>query len=270
MESLVKITAVVVLVYLVVVTGCTVFQRSLMYFPSGDLPTPAAAGAPEMRVVTLVTDDGLELTSWYAPPSTRRGVIVYFQGNGGHIGHRIFKVRDFLDAGYGLLLVGYRGYGGNPGSPSEAGLFADGRAALAFLAGEGIAGEDIVLLGESLGTGVAVYLASERTVGAVILEAPFTSAADAGKRAYPFLPVNQLIYDRFDSLSRIDAVTAPLLVVHGERDNIIPVDLGRELFAAANEPKEGHFLARAGHNNMIDYGLLAIELEFLARRIDAR
>jgi len=267
MESLVKIAIAVVLIYVVLVAGCTIIQRSLMYFPSGDLPTPADAGAPAFEVVTLATDDGLELTSWYAPPAPGRAVIVYFQGNGGHIAHRLFKVRAFLDAGYGVLLVGYRGYGGNPGSPSEEGLFADGRAALAFLADRDIAPEATVLLGESLGTGVAVYLASRQPVAAVILEAPFTSAAAVGQRAYPFLPVNQLIYDRFDSESRIGQVTAPVLIVHGRRDGVIPVDFGEALFAAANEPKEAHFLTNAGHNDMVEHGLLALELDFLARRL---
>ena len=191
--------------------------------------------------------------------------IAYFHGNAGNIADRGFKVRPFLDAGLGVLLVGYRGYGGNPGAPSEAGLFADGRAALDFLAGQGVPANRIVVFGESLGSGVAVLLASERRLGAVVLEAPFTSAADAGQRAYPFLPVRRLIRDRFDSLSRIGAIGAPLLIVHGECDRVVPADQGRRLLAAAAEPKEGVFLPEAGHNDAFEHGSVRLALEFLNR-----
>ena len=233
METAIKIGTVLVVCYVGLVGCVYAIQRAMMYFPAGDLPSPAAAGAPEMSEVRLKTADGLDLIAWYRPAAAAgKAAIVYFHGNGGHIGMRVYKVRPFLDAGYGLLLVSYRGYGGNPGSPSEEGLFMDGRAALAFLAERSVAPERTVLLGESLGSGVAVRMASEHAVGALLLEAPFTSAADVGQRAYPFLPVKLMIKDRFDSLAIIDQVRVPLLIVHGERDGVVPVPLGREVFAA--------------------------------------
>ncbi len=190
---------------------------------------------------------------------------MYLHGNAGNIAGRAPKVRRFLDRGYGVLLVGYRGYGGNPGAPSEQGLMADGGAALDFLAARGVGAAHTVLLGESLGSAVAVALASARAVGAVILEAPFTSVAEVGQRAYPFLPVRLLIEDRFDSLDRIGRVEAPLLIVHGEEDRVVPVAQGRRLLAAAKAPKQGVFLPHAGHNDLLRHGSVEVALEFLGR-----
>lgn len=266
MEWVAKILGLGVVGYVLLLGGCYALQRSLMYFPAAEMPSPAAAGVPEMAAVTLHTGDGLALVSWFAAARTAEAPsIVYFHGNAGNIAGRGFKVRPFLDAGLGVLLVGYRGYGGNPGSPSEEGLYADGRAALDFLAGQGVPAEKTVVFGESLGSGVAVRLASERRLGAVILEAPFTSAADAGQHAYPFLPVRLLIRDRFDSLSRIGSIGAPLLIVHGERDRVVPADHARRLLAAAAEPKEGVFLLDAGHNDAFEHGSMRVALEFLGR-----
>ena len=266
MEWAAKILGVAVVGYALLLGGCYALQRSLMYFPATELPSPAAAGVAEMAAVALHTDDGLALTSWYAAARAPHApTVVYFHGNAGNIADRAYKVRPMLDRGLGVLLVGYRGYGGNPSAPSETGLFADGRAALDFLGGQGVPPERIVAFGESLGSGVAVRMASERRLGAVILEAPFTSAAEVGQRAYPFLPVRQLIRDRFDSLSRIDSISAPLLIVHGERDRVVPADHGRRLLAAASQPKEGAFLPEAGHNDAFEHGSIRAALDFLDR-----
>jgi fermentation-respiration switch protein FrsA (DUF1100 family) len=250
--------------YGLVVAGCAVMQRSMMYFPGGPMPPPAAAGLPQMQAVELQTVDHLKLTSWYAPARDGRSTIVYFHGNAGNLADRAFKVKPFLEAGYGMLMVCYRGYGGNPGEPTEEGLFHDGRAALAFLQGRGVPLNRTVLLGASLGSGVAVRMASEYRVQGLMLEAPFTSAADVAKTSYPFLPVDSMMLDRFDSLGRIDAVHAPLLLAHGDADRTIPIEHGRRLFAAANEPKVGHFIPGGGHTDLTDFGLWDIELAFLA------
>lgn len=261
-----QLVGVAVVAYAALVGGCYAIQRSLMYFPSPDLPTPAAAGAPELEPVTLRTADGLELVAWHAPPEMPAlPTIVYFHGNAGNIADRAGRVRPFLNEGYGVMLVSYRGYGGNPGSPNEQGLYEDGYAALDHVAAQGIQAERTVLLGESLGSAVAVRVASERRVGAVILEAPMTSAAEVGQGAYPFLPVKLLIKDRYESLSRIDRIGAPLLIVHGERDRVVPVDHGRRLLAAAAEPKEAVFLPAAGHNDLFEHGAARSEVDFLRR-----
>ena len=252
-----KLAAVLLVIWLALVGCMYAAQRSLMYFPFGDLPAPP----PPFAEVRLRTADGLDLTAWEAPPAPGRPIIVYFHGNGGNIAGRVFKLRPFLEAGYGVLLVSWRGYGGNPGSPSEEGLLADGRAALHHVGGR----TPVVLFGESLGGGVAVRLAAERPPMAMILEAPFASAVSVGAERYWWLPVRLLMKDRFESIRWIGGVTAPLLVVHGERDGVVPVRHGRRLLAAANEPKRGVFLPKAGHNDLFEHGAAEVELDFLSR-----
>ena len=248
------------------VTGALFFgQRRLMYHPDPAVPDPTAAGVPEMAAVRVATNDGLDLLAWYRPAEGTHPTILYLHGNAGDLGYRGPKVRPYLDAGLGVLLLAWRGFSGNPGSPSEEGLYADGRAALAFLRGEGVAADRVVLYGESLGTGVAVHLAAETTPAALVLEAPFTSIADVGAVHYWYIPACHLVRDRFESAAKIGAVEAPLLILHGERDRVVPVRLGRALLAAANEPKEGLFVAEADHVDLYDHGAAAAVLDFLAR-----
>jgi len=261
---MVKIFAVAGLGYLILVGTMFAAQRRMMYFPDTDLPDPVQAGVADMAPIRLETADGLTLTSWYRPAQgPNRVTLVYFHGNAGHIGGRGDKVRPYLNAGHGVLLVGYRGYGGNPGTPTEDGLYADGRAALTFLTEQGIE-TGIVLYGESLGTGVAVRMASEHHVAAVVLEAPYTSIADVAAAAYRFVPVRLLLRDRFDSLSRVTAIGAPLYLLHGEQDTTIPVHFGRRLFAAAAEPKQARFFAGAGHTDLYEHGGAEAVLGFIA------
>ncbi len=246
------------------VIGCS--QRRLMYHPNNNPPILAYAGLSDMAAVTLETADGLELLAWYRAPS-REGApsLIYLHGNAGHIGDRGDKVRPYLDAGYGVLLVSWRGYGGNPGSPSEEGFYDDARAALDFIEAEGVAPGRVILYGESIGGGPAVQLATERDIGALVLEAPFTSAADVAQRAYWFLPARYILLDRYESKSKIAEIDAPLFIIHGERDGVVPVDMGRSLLAAAEQPKDGRFFPSAGHNDLYDYGAAEAVLDFLRR-----
>lgn len=240
--------------YIAVVAAMFAFQRNLMYHPHGGGAAPAAVGVPEMAVVQVTTDDGLDIEGWYAaPPAPDAPLIVLFHGNAGHISMRGFKARVFLDAGFGVMLAGYRGFEG-PGQPSEEGLYRDARAALAWLGEQGIEPAQTVLYGESLGTGVAVQMATEYQVGAVVLEAPFTAMPDVAAEVYPWVPVRWLTLDRYDSLGKIKDTSAPLLVIHGERDSIVPARFGRRLFEAAPEPKRGVFLPEADHINLYDHG----------------
>ena len=239
-------------------------QRKLMYHGGETVPTPAEFGVPDMRPVGLTTADGLELLAWYrAPTDEAAPTIVYYHGNAGHIGHRADKARPYLDAGFGVMLVAYRGYSGNPGEPSETGFYHDARAALGFLANQGVPSERIVVYGESLGSGVAVQMASEQRFGAVVLEAPFTSMADVGAYHYWYVPARYLVRDRYDSVAKIKSIGAPLFIVHGERDRVVPTRFGRELFDAAVEPKEALFPAQADHNDLYDYGAAEAVIAFL-------
>jgi hypothetical protein len=161
----------------------------------------------------------------------------------------------------------YRGYGGNAGTPSESGLVADGAAALDFLDGEGIAPNRLVIYGESLGSGVAVFLAAQREVASLILEAPFTSVAEVAQHHYSFIPASALLRDRFDSRAKIGNVRVPILVLHGERDRVVPLRYGRALFDVAPDPKELWLSREAGHEDLVRYGALEAVLDFLRRRV---
>jgi uncharacterized protein len=243
-------------------------QRRLMYFPDVAPPDVALAGVTDLSPVAVTTADGLTLLAWYRPPSAQDlPTLVYFHGNAGHIGHRGPKVRPYLDAGFGMLLLAWRGYGGNPGSPSEEGLYHDGRAALDFLSQSGVPGSRIVLYGESLGAGIAVQMATERHVAAIVLEAPFPSTADVAAHHYWYLPTRYLVLDRFDSKAKIAHIGTSLLIVHGERDRIVPPALARALYDAAKDPKEAAFIATAGHNDLYDHGAADRVIEYLRRTI---
>jgi fermentation-respiration switch protein FrsA (DUF1100 family) len=245
-------------------------QRRLLYRPGTGRPLLGELQQLGVREVTVTTRDGLPLRSWFLPPAAGRPVIVYFHGNGGHIGGRGERLRRFAGQGYGVLMLDYRGYGGNPGKPSEAGLYADAEAALAFLERRSIAAERLVLWGESLGSAVVVYLAADRPVAAIVLEAPFTSVAALAQLHYPFVPAAILVRDRFDCLSRIGRIISPLLVLHGGGDRIVPIRFGHELFASAPSPKEGWFEPRAGHQNLAAFGALDAAIAFIDRRACSR
>lgn len=258
--------------YMIIVGTLWVLQRQLLFLPDRSTPQLATAGLPEMTDVRVRTADGLELLAWWHPPDADRPTVVYLHGNGGHIGYRGSRVRPFLDRGMGVLLVSYRGYGGNPGSPSEAGLLADGRAALEFLAAWGIAADRTVLYGESLGTTVAVRLAAEwaeagRPVAALILEAPLSSVADVAAHHYPWVPVRLLLKDRLEAAAHIDRVSAPLLVMHGDRDDVVPIRFGRRVFDAALEPKEAVWFENGGHEDLASQGSHPVVLDFLRRHV---
>jgi uncharacterized protein len=254
--------------YLAALLALFTFQRSLLYVPNTGAPSLAEAGLEGvMEPVQITTADSLHLLAWYrAPPSSNPGLaLVYFHGNAGHIGHRGDRVRPYLDAGYGVLLVEYRGFGGNPGQPSETGLYADAQAAVDFLGQRGIPPSRMIFYGESLGTGVAVEMATTRGCAALVLEAPFTSVAAVAQGRYWMFPVRQLVIDKFDSLSKIGRLRCPLFLMHGEQDGVIPIRYGRELFAAAPQPKEAKWFPGGSHVNFDELGGPAAVMDFLRR-----
>jgi len=240
-----------------------VVQRSLMYFPERLHTPPAMAGLPEAQEIALGTKDGERVIVWHVPPRGQKPVVLYFHGNGGPLRNRVARFGALIADGNGLIALSYRGYGGSTGRPTEAGLIADAEAAYAFAAAHYPA-ERIVLWGESLGSGVAVALGAGHTVGRIVLEGSFTSAADVGARAYRFLPVRLLMKDQFRSDLRIARVTAPLLFLHGGRDWVVPIALGERLYALANEPKQFVRFSDAGHEEVDMYGAQDAVRAFLA------
>lgn len=237
-----------------VVLAMYLAQRKLIYPATEVSLRHELHGLPDLRAVTTEPEPGLVLTHWFHPPTSPADrLIVFFHGNGSHHDNSTSKMRPFIDAGFGLLAVGYRGYSGNPGKPSEEGLTADARSALDWAAGEGYGPERLVYFGESLGTAVAVKMASERSPTCLVLEAPPSSVAEVAQFHYWYLPVKPLIKDPWDSLSRIARVGAPVLVLHGELDRVVPVRFGRKLYEAAAEPKQAIWHPAALHTNIMDF-----------------
>ena len=276
---MINLVAVALGIYTALVGGLFLIQRQLIYYPSQPMSSPAEAGIPEMQSLRVITDDGLTLTFWYRPAVKGRPTLVYFHGNGGNLSGRGFKVRPYLNAGFGVLLAAYRGYGGNPGKPTESSLYADARAQLEFLISQGVKPRDWVLYGESLGSGVAVQMAYEQAgegakgkqpapVGALVLEAPFSSLADAAQAHYPFLPARFMVRDRYDSMAKIDRINAPVFIFQGEQDGVIPPKQAKRLFQAALEPKQAEWIPGAGHNNLYDYGVAGLVIDFVEKSID--
>jgi uncharacterized protein len=230
----------VLAVYIGFVGLLFVMQRKLQYVPDPRLAEPAEVGLDGFDSVRLDTPDGQRLVAWHALPNGAHPTIVYFQGNGLGLEARRERFRLFNRTGYGVLALGYRGYSGSSGTPSESGLITDAATAVAFLRTNGVPPERLVYYGESLGSGVAVQLASreETRPAAVILEAPFTSAIDVARLHYWYVPLSLLMLDQFRSIDHVPAVKAPLFVLHGDADGIVPVAHGRRMFETAGEPKE--------------------------------
>ncbi|HZA11192.1 alpha/beta hydrolase [Mycobacterium sp.] len=221
-------------------------QRRLIYFPSPG-PVPSAPSVlPNGRDVVLDTEDGIRLGAWYFPAG--RTAVLVCNGNAGDRAMRVELAAALNRLGHSVLLFDYRGYGGNKGRPTEEGLAADARAAEAWLRAQPEI-ERVVYFGESLGAAVAVGLAVQRPPAALVLRSPFTSLADVGAVHYPWLPVSRLLLDRYPSIDRIASVRAPLLVIAGDRDDIVPAALSKRLYDAAAEPKRYVVVAGAGHND---------------------
>jgi fermentation-respiration switch protein FrsA (DUF1100 family) len=230
-----------------------VMQRSLLYPAGRERPDIARYAAHGIQVVQTQTAEGLILTHWYLPPPNPEApVIVAFHGNAGHLGDRVPKLLPVAGAGFGLLLAGYRGYGGNPGQPSEAHLTADAHGLLDWLEAQGTGPDRTVLYGESLGSGIAVKMSAEGRGAAVVLESPYSSVADVAQMHYWYLPARWLVLDTWDNAKRIGELRAPLLILHGERDRVVPVRFGRRLFELAPEPKRALFVPDAGHNDLFN------------------
>jgi uncharacterized protein len=229
--------AVCAALYGFVVIGLYTGQRKLLFRCDAGEVDPATLGL-KADIVRLKTEDGESLLAWSIPPLAGRPLILYFHGNSGGIDLRIERFHAIAKAGMGLLAIEYRGYASSTGSPSERGLKLDGEAAYAAAVASGVAPERIIPLGESLGSGVAVALAARHTVGALVLDSPYSSIADVAAAAYWFVPARALIRDPFRNDLLIGSVKAPTLIVHGTRDTVVPIRFGEKLFALANPPKE--------------------------------
>ncbi|MDE2065576.1 MAG: alpha/beta hydrolase [Bradyrhizobium sp.] len=257
--------AAVVVAYIAVCTVMYVMQRSLVFPKLAGHVTAVEAGFPEAQEVVLHTSDGERLVAWYVPPKPDKPLFIYFHGNGDTLNWRVGRDRKLVADGSGLLAVSYRGYEGSTGSPSEDGMHLDAAAAYAFAADHQIGPDRIVLWGQSLGTGVAVWLAVERKIKALVLESPYTSVADVAAMNYPLLPVRWLLKDQFHSDWLISKVTAPVLVFHGAKDETVPISFGQRLYNLVKAPKCFVRFPLGGHDDLDDGKIVASIRGFIAR-----
>jgi fermentation-respiration switch protein FrsA (DUF1100 family) len=241
-------------------------QRSMVFFPTHSYLTPVEAHAdPALKEFPVKTADGLELNGWYAPATTKPLTLVFFHGNADDLKSTAPIAAIYIRAGYGILIAEYRGFSAMPGTPSETGLYADARAFMNALVASGVDKRNIVILGHSLGSGVATQMAAEFHVGGLILLAPFLSTVDVAKLQFWFLPVDLLMKDRFENFRKIGSISEPLLIANGGQDAVIPPSQGRALFVSAHEPKEFYFSPNGGHNDMFEHGFGTASLEWLDR-----
>lgn len=229
-----------------------VAQRSLLYYRTRMYIAPAEAGANGVfREIQVRTRDGIDLKGWWAPATGKPFTIVFFHGNADSLRSAAAIADPYIDAGYGFLIAEYRGYSGLPGSPTESGLYDDARAYLRNLKAQGVDSTQVILFGQSLGSGVAVQMALEFHVGGVMLLTPFLSIPKVALSHFPFFP-SGLVLDRFENEKKIAKIHTPLLVVTCSNDEVVPASQGKRLFSLANEPKEFHVLSDRGHNDALD------------------
>lgn len=248
--------------YLCFTAALYLFQRPLTYPAPQTRYTPAQMGRQGVEIVHTNTADGLRLEGWYQSPKDKmRRIIVLFHGNGDQHENAMHWMQPHIDNGDGVLATEYRGYAGNAGTPSEQGLYNDARAWIGFLKARGIPVSSMILYGQSIGTGVAVQMATEfPEVHALILYAPFTSLPDVAKTRYWFVPVGLLMRDRYDSLSKIGSIQMPVFIINGLADTLVSPKQGKALFDAANEPKALVQVPGYGHAD-VPFGLVAMRVD---------
>ena len=259
-----KIILWILTVYAVICVVAYFGNRRYMYFPDPARTAPTEAGLNSIEEVEIATADGVTLVAWHAPPKADKPTILYLHGNGANAANRASKIHTILESGFGVFYLNNRGYGGSGGKPTEENNVADAIAAYDQLAKLGASADRIVAYGESLGSGQAVRLATKRTIAAIVLEAPLTSTIDVARAAYFWLPLDLLITDTYDNERNIRSVTAPVLVLHGAQDEVIPVEMGWRVYRASNEPKRIEVFPQGAHSDLFDHEAWKTVQAFLA------
>lgn len=256
----------VLLFYVFSVLGLYACQRQIQYQPGKANPDPSMLGLHGVQVETLQTSDDDQLILWYAPAAPGKPTVLFFQGNAGDLTQRAPRLAFYQSQGLGAAFLSYRGFGGSTGFITEHGLILDARTAYDWLVSR-VPSRQIVLVGESLGTGVAVQLAAQVPVAAVALDAPFASALSVAQGRFPFLPVALLMKDQFLSINHIANIHAPLLIQHGTADIVVPYAFSQTLFAAAVEPKTFIPLPNRGHEIIFASDVWQREVDFFVHTL---
>jgi fermentation-respiration switch protein FrsA (DUF1100 family) len=262
-KNLLQLIFIILFLYFFVLVFLYFYQRNLLYHPNDNNYTGDKI-LVDIKKVKIQTPDEIELLGWYHEKNLKDfKTLVYFHGNAGSLENRIHKLNHFENVNINFLIIAWRGFSGNSGKPSERGLYVDGKSAIDWLIKKGINEKNLVLYGESLGTGVAVDLAQNKSYAGIILETPFTSMVDAAKRFYPYIPVNLLLKDKFENYKKVKNINLPILVMHGEIDQIVPFSMGKKIFEMANEPKYSHFTKYDNHMMEYDEKLVLTLKSFL-------
>ena len=251
------------LVYFFASLGLYIFQRDLLYHP-----TENNYGDDKLTVniqeVKIITDDNIDLLAWYHNKDINKfKTILFLHGNAGSLENRIHKINHFEDMNINFLLLSWRGFSGNKGKPTEKGLYQDARSAVKWLVKQGVIEENIIIYGESLGTGITTEIAQNKNFAGIILETPFTSMVAAGKSKYPIFPIKLLLKDKYESDKKIKNIKSPVLIMHGEEDQIVPFWMGEKMFQMANEPKYSYFTKFDNHMMEFDENLVSELKKFI-------
>ena len=251
------------IIYFLIIVLTYFFQRNLLYHPNENNYLNDKL-ALTIEKVKIKTKDNIELLSWYHNKDIKKyKTILFLHGNAGTLENRIHKINHFKDIKINLLIISWRGFSNNLGKPNETGLYEDARSAIEWLRSKGIKDSDIILYGESLGTGVASEVAQHKNFAGIILESPFTSMIEIGKEKYPFLPVKFLLKDTYESNKKIQNIKIPILVMHGKVDNIVPFHMGKKIYEIANKPKYYYFSEYDNHMMEYNEKLLKVLKNFI-------
>jgi fermentation-respiration switch protein FrsA (DUF1100 family) len=253
----------IVVIYILVLILLLIFQRDLMYHPEENNYFGDKLEV-DIEKVKIRTSDKINLLGWlHKKDFNKFKTIVYFHGNAGKLENRIHKLNHFKNMDINFLIISWRGFSGNAGKPSEEGLYNDGNSAIEWLKSMGLEEENIIIYGESLGTGIAIEIAQNKNFAGLILETPFTSMTEAAKNFYPYIPVGLLLKDKYNNDKKIKNINIPVLVMHGEADQIVPFKMGKKIYELANQPKYSHFTKYDDHMMEFDEKLVLVIRTFI-------
>jgi len=262
-NSLLQLVLIIFFLYFCVLVFLYFYQQNLLYHPNENNYSGDEISV-DIKKVKIPTLDNIQLLGWYHEKNLKDyKTLIYFHGNAGSLENRIHKLNHFQDMNINFLIIAWRGFSGNQGKPSEEGLYVDGKSAIDWVIEKGVDEKNIILYGESLGTGVATHLAQNKNYAGIILETPFTSMIDAAKTFYPYIPVNLLLKDKFENYKKVKNINIPILVMHGEEDQIVPFSMGKKIYEIANEPKFSYFTKYDNHMMEYDEKLVLALQSFL-------
>jgi len=262
-KNLLQLILIIFFLYFFVLVFLYFYQRNLLYLPNENNYSGDKISV-DIQKVKIPTSDNIELLGWYHEKNLKdHKTLVYFHGNAGSLENRIHKLNHFKNMNINFLIIAWRGFSGNNGKPTEEGLYIDGKSAIDWLIKKGVDEKNLILYGESLGTGVATHLAQNKNYAGVILETPFTSMIDTAKKFYPYIPVSLLLKDKFENYKKIKNINSPILVMHGEVDQIVPFFMGKKIYELANKPKYSYFTKYDDHMMEYDENLVLALRSFL-------